>query len=152
MRKGNLNVVLFCFKKGVNEIKTRCNRCRKLIEYGNSHCPECASFLLKKRKEGIENKYVESTTKSARWKRVREEVIRRDKGNCVACLLKGRITYRKLQVHHIVKRVDNVDLIYEKSNLVTLCRECHEEFELMSPSEQLRILGDFNKEETHYLL
>lgn len=127
-------------------MKTRCSRCRTLIDYGNTYCDKCYSAIIKAKKDGLKNKRVEATTKSSRWKAVRRRILLRDKC-CVLCLKRDNyVNMKNLQVHHIVKRVDNEDLIYEPSNLVTLCRNCHEEVELLSPEKQKELLGDYNKE------
>lgn len=127
-------------------MKTRCSRCRTLIDYGNTYCDKCYSAVIKSKKDGLKNKRVEATTKSSRWKEVRRRIVLRDKC-CILCLKRyNYVNMKNLQVHHIVKRVDNEDLIYEPSNLVTLCRQCHEEVELLSPEKQKELLGDYNKE------
>ena len=127
-------------------MKTRCSRCRTLIDYGNTYCERCYSVIIKAKKDGLKNKRVEATTKSARWKEVRRRILLRDKC-CILCLNRDNyINMNKLQVHHIIKRVDNEDLIYEPSNLVTLCRTCHEEVELLPPNKQKELLGEYNKE------
>ena len=84
-------------------MKTRCAKCRKLIDYRNSYCDKCYSTILRDRKNSVKNKRVESTTKSAQWKAVREKVILRDKC-CLLCLKRrGYFELRALQVHHIIK-------------------------------------------------
>ena len=126
-------------------MKTRCRACRKLIEYGNTFCNECKSKVTKERKTGLKRKDVESAIKNSRWKALRMRIIQRDKC-CLLCYKRGYIEYRTLQVHHLVKRVDDTDLIYEPSNLVTLCRSCHEEMEKLSLMEQKQLLGEYNTE------
>lgn len=133
-------------------MKTRCVKCRKLIEYGNSYCEKCYSTLLKVRKNSTKNKRIESTTKSAQWKAVRRQVLLRDKC-CVLCLKRrGYFELRTLQVHHIIKRVEDESLIYDPSNLVTLCRSCHEEMEKLSVSKQRELLGEYKKEISYSIL
>lgn len=127
-------------------MKTRCRGCRTLIDYGNTYCDKCYSAVIKAKKDGLKNKRVEATTKSARWKAVRQRILLRDKC-CILCFNRDKyVNLHRLQVHHIIKRVDNEDLIYEPSNLVTLCRDCHEEVELLSPDKQRELLGNYNKE------
>lgn len=133
-------------------MKTRCKRCRKLIDYGATYCLSCDSKIRADKKATMQNKDIEATTKSSRWKSLRAEILRRDNGCCLLCFKRGIIEYRTLQVHHIVKRVDNPELIYEPSNLVTVCRQCHEEVELLSIKEQRELFGEFNKEQTYRLL
>ena len=38
---------------------------------------------------------------------------------------KGRINYKNLEVHHIEKLVENIDLGLENDNLITLCAVHH---------------------------
>lgn len=123
-------------------MKTRCKNCRTLIEFGERLCSKCEERLKKQRKQYTTERVKEADkyTKTATWQSLRKEIIMRDKGCCVLCLLRGRIEYRQLQVHHIVKRVDNLSLAYERSNLVTLCRTCHEEVEKLSPEKQRELL------------
>ena len=136
-------------------MKTRCRNCRTLIDYGKTYCSKCKEKVKKQRKQYTTEKVREADkyTKTATWQSLRKEIIMRDKGCCVLCLLRGRIEYRQLQVHHIVKRVDNLSLAYERSNLVTLCRTCHEEVEKLSPNKQRELLKIKKpKEEISFLL
>lgn len=131
-------------------MKTRCNKCRTLIDYGSSLCDKCKSEYIKDKKKGLKDKDAEMHIKSGRWRKVREQILLRDKC-CVLCLKRGSLEYRQLQVHHIVKRTDDVTLAYEPSNLVTLCRPCHEEVEKLSPEQQRKLLGYKPKEIEFYL-
>ena len=131
-------------------MKTRCNRCRKYIDFGNSLCEECKSIYIKKKKNYLKDKDAEKHLKTSRWKKVRQQILLRDKG-CVLCLTRGIFEHRKLQVHHIVKRTDNIDLAYEPSNLVTVCPCCHEELERLEPSRQKELLK-FKPKEIEFFL
>lgn len=131
-------------------MKTRCNKCRTLIDYGNSLCDECKSKYIKDKKQGLKNKDAEKHIKSAMWRKVRQQILLRDKC-CVLCFKKGVFEHRQLQVHHIVKRTDDISLAYEPSNLVTLCRVCHEEVEKLTPNEQRQLLQYKPKELEFYL-
>lgn len=136
-------------------MKTRCRNCRTLIDYGNTYCSKCEEKIKKQRKRYTTERVKEADkyTKSATWKSLRSEIIRRDKGCCVLCLLRGKIEYRQLQVHHIVKRVDDISLAYERSNLVTLCRTCHEEVEKLTPQKQRELLKiEESEKEISFLL
>ena len=73
-------------------------------------------------KEAEEAKFL----KSARWKKKRLKVIKRDGGSCQRCLTKHNIIESdNLQVHHIKSRKNFPDLRWEETNLVTLCRLCN---------------------------
>lgn len=134
-------------------MKTRCNRCRKLTDYGNTYCKECQVIISSKRnRERTKNLAIEATTKNSIWKSLRKQILRRDNNCCVLCFKRGYITYKTLQVHHIVKRVDDESLIYEPTNLVTLCRNCHEEVEKMSVKQQKKLFGKLGGLITYDLL
>lgn len=70
-----------------------------------------------------------------RWINVRREVLGMDKGECQACKKKKR--YKKANTVHHNKHLKDfpelaLDIWFEwrgekKRNLVSLCRECHEE-------------------------
>ena len=123
-------------------MKTRCHGCRKLIDYGKTYCDDCLKKIVKNRKSGLKRKDVEATTKSAAWKKVRRKILMRDKC-CILCLLNKHIEYKNLQVHHIVKRVDDMSLVYDPKNLITLCRTCHEKCEKMSVKKQQELFKNY---------
>lgn len=137
---------------------TRCRICRAKIEFGTSLCDKCKSKVNKENKLRLKNKDAEKHTKTSKWQSVRRKVILRDKGLCQLCLKRGRIENRRLEVHHIKSRNDLVNtpeehLIYEPSNLVSVCRPCHEELEKLSVTRQKEILGwDKKKEELEFYL
>ena len=130
-------------------IKARCKKCRKKIEFGNSYCEECFN-KIKAIKNSHKNKKIHSSSKisSRKWIKIREQAIIRDRGICVLCFLKyKRIFSKGLEVHHIVKRTEDPSLMYNLDNLVTVCRECHEELEKLTPKEQKILLNKKDKEE-----
>lgn len=61
---------------------------------------------------------------SARWKRKRAAVMRRDKYLCQDCLRYGRKT-RATLVHHIEAYADAPEKSLDEKNLVSLCEACH---------------------------
>ena len=105
----------------------------------------------KERREAIT--LADKLTNTSRWRSLKADIKRRDNGVCRLCFNRSYIEYRSLQVHHIYKRSTHPKLAYEPSNLVTLCRQCHEEVEEMPVSKQCELLKmDMPKEEIHYLL
>lgn len=77
---------------------------------------------------------------SARWKRKRDEILRRDHYECQACRKRieaaakegttlhgydARI-HRAVCVHHIKELKDFPDLALDDDNLVSLCHRCHD--------------------------
>ena len=125
------------------KIKARCRKCRTKIEFGNSHCEEC-NKIIQAQRNAHKNKKISSDSKinSSKWRKTREQAIIRDNGVCILCLKKyNRIHSKGLEVHHIVKRIDDPSLMYNLDNLVTVCRECHEELEKLTPERQKKLLN-----------
>lgn len=72
------------------------------------------------------NKEVLKPLSSGRWKKLRSLIIKRDQGVCQRCLIKyGIINSNNLQVHHIKPRIEYPELMFEESNLITLCKTCN---------------------------
>lgn len=72
------------------------------------------------------NKEILSPLNTSRWKKLRLVIIKRDKGHCQRCSIKyGVINGANLQVHHIKPRIDYPELIWEESNLITVCKTCN---------------------------
>lgn len=125
------------------QIKTRCRKCKTKIDFGKYYCEECEA-IVKSERNAHKNKKINSSSKisSRKWNKTRQQVIVRDNGICVLCFLKhNRIFSKALEVHHIVKRIDDPSLMYDLDNLVTVCRECHEELEKLPVKKQKELLG-----------
>ncbi len=105
-----------------------CVYCHKVVDEGHI-CPNKPTY--KKHNEKI-NKF----RNSPEWKRMREEIQKRDNYMCAYCFSKHRLTYIDLSVHHITFLVENWDLRLNKDNLITLCRQCHENAEKGKISKQ----------------
>lgn len=58
--------------------------------------------------------------RSARWRALRLEVLRRDDFKCTQCGTRGR-----LEVDHVIPIRKRPDLAYDMSNLQSLCASCH---------------------------
>lgn len=72
---------------------------------------------------------------SPKWKRMRQQVLKMDKGECQLCRRRGRYT-KATTVHHVnyVKKHPELalELYYtwrgtQRRNLLSLCHDCHEE-------------------------
>jgi len=61
---------------------------------------------------------------SAKWKRKREAILKRDAYRCVECKKYGRITQAVL-VHHIKPFEEYPELALDSNNLESLCSACH---------------------------
>lgn len=102
--------------------KKTCTRCGKVIGY-NERC-NCSHYYPKSQiKEKSE------TTKKLqykKWRDKREQILKRDKRLCQRCKIKyGILNFDNLQVHHIKSREHYPELMYEDSNLITVCQTCN---------------------------
>lgn len=100
--------------------------CGDLVDI-NEIC-KCKSYRRKETQKAWQEKNAESlkAIQSPKWRRLRLSIINRDGGYCQRCLLKyGIITSSHLTVHHIKPRIKYPELIFEESNLITLCRTCN---------------------------
>ncbi len=61
---------------------------------------------------------------SGKWKAKQKKILRRDGYQCQICKRYGRLTEAEL-VHHIIEYEDDPSLGLVDSNLVSLCRKCH---------------------------
>lgn len=108
--------------------KKICDKCGKLIDW-NSTC-SCKKDNTNqneyKKQYYKKNKEVIKPITNARWRKLRSLIIKRDGGCCQRCLIKyGMINSENLQVHHIKPRTNYPELVYEESNLITLCKLCN---------------------------
>lgn len=83
----------------------------------------CSKRIKKKRKK--EPTYISRFRNSKAWQRKRLEVKKRDKMLCQYCLLKGKLTFDNLEIHHIEPISINWDRRLDEYNLITLCTNCH---------------------------
>lgn len=67
---------------------------------------------------------LEQFYKSAAWQRKRKMILKRDGYLCTNCKKYGRLRPRT-EVHHIKHADEFPDLWLENSNLVSLCKRCH---------------------------
>lgn len=58
-----------------------------------------------------------------------KEIKRRANYLCEVCKLEGKYVYERLETHHIIKLIDDLTLALEDTNLICLCRNCHEKAE-----------------------
>lgn len=103
--------------------KKVCQRCGKIVDHNKAcGCFERKAYIKQYEEKNQQN----SELRSARWARKRKYIINRDEGICQRCYIKyGIINNEELQVHHIIARSTNADLMYEDSNLITLCGTCN---------------------------
>lgn len=127
-------------------LTSRCKKCKKKIPYGEKYCEDCAKEIGKKNRDHIKKYKIEleesdKILKTSEWKRTRNLILDRDK-MCILCAKRGHITTEKLQVHHIRKRVDAPELAYDPTNLICLCKSCHEEVEEMASEDQKELFKE----------
>lgn len=65
----------------------------------------------------------ENPYNSAKWKRVRHAIMKRDKGLCQECMRNGRVRVGT-DCDHIIPLARGGDM-YRYSNLEMLCKQCH---------------------------
>jgi 5-methylcytosine-specific restriction endonuclease McrA len=106
--------------------KKICSHCGKMIDFNEvcsckrSNNNEYKKLYRQKNKESLK------PLSTKRWKKIRSLIIKRDKGCCQRCLIKyGIINTKDLQVHHIKPRIDYPELMFDESNLITLCKTCN---------------------------
>lgn len=104
-----------------------CSRCGKIHPIGQCPLPR-------------PRRYTDAPTdqskfrSSYKWTQKSEKIRKRDHYLCQACLhnldgLGVRYTTTDLEVHHIEPLADDYDRRLDDSNLITLCREHHEQAE-----------------------
>ncbi len=97
-------------------IKRYCTVCGKIH---TGHCkPICSTTPRNSQADKFRNTQL--------WKRTASEIRERDMQCCRVCLMRGLFVNRGLSVHHIVPIAEDYNLRLEPSNLITLCRFCHE--------------------------
>ena len=65
---------------------------------------------------------------SGAWRRMREQILKRDNNECQWCKAEGRVTTAKtatLEIDHIKELEYHPELALEPNNLRTLCHDCH---------------------------
>lgn len=106
--------------------RSRICPCGRVLAY-NEKCT-CKKNKDIKQKLFVDNleESKDEEIRSRRWQAKRRYIINRDGGICQRCLIKYKIANATdLQVHHIKPRVSHKHLIYEDSNLITLCKTCN---------------------------
>lgn len=62
--------------------------------------------------------------RTQKWKNKRERILRRDGYLCRECKRYGKLV-PATEVHHVKHADEYPELIWEDSNLVSLCKACH---------------------------
>jgi 5-methylcytosine-specific restriction endonuclease McrA len=97
--------------------------CSEIID-SNGYCSNHVNSVPKReyKVKPFENarRYNQDLYKTSRWKELRSLVISEQK-RCQYC---GSII--NLEVHHIIRPKGNEQLFYDKSNLLVVCKRCHQ--------------------------
>lgn len=104
-----------------------CSRCNKKISF-NEDC----SCKIPQDRNKYQRDYYEENKESLkilstkRWRDLRKVIINRDGGYCQRCFIKYNIIESdNLQVHHVKPRIKYPELMFEETNLITLCKTCN---------------------------
>lgn len=65
------------------------------------------------------------------WRRVRAQVLARDRNACAVGHLLGGECGGALHVHHYKTRAERPDLALDMDNLITVCARCHPRLEAL---------------------
>lgn len=100
-----------------------CRGCRVGIHYGSGYCEKCQGAASTKRW----SQYHKGRTATQRgygsqWKKLREQVLDRDKNLCQPCLRNNIVTSAKHVDHIVAKAHGGTDV---DSNLQAICVKCH---------------------------
>ncbi|WP_176519040.1 HNH endonuclease [Priestia megaterium] len=101
--------------------------CGKLVEVDKTcSCKETTNRNEYQKQYYKKNKDTLKPLSSTRWRKLRSLIIKRDGSCCQRCLVKYKmINSAQLQVHHIKPRIEHPELMFEESNLLTLCKTCN---------------------------
>lgn len=108
-------------------IYKRCPNCHKL--YQEKSCPTCSKkFALANAKKRQKENEARKLYGSALWSKCRKTIRLKYMDYDIWLLGIGQIySCEKPYIHHIVERDENPDLIFDEDNLITVCKESHEE-------------------------
>lgn len=95
-----------------------CARCGKMHPHGY----QCSVGATKRVYASTEERKQRSTYA---WTLKSQEIRDRAHYLCEVCLAEGRINYKDIEVHHIVKIKDDRAGLLDNDNLICLCQEHH---------------------------
>ena len=124
--------MLILFTKKVEVLLKSCAYCGRIHDKKYTCIEKDMAIKKRQRKDSTmeENKFRWSRV----WKRKAEEIKQRDKYLCQVCMRELYNTTTKynthnLEVHHAVGLREDFSARLDNNNLITLCREHHEEAE-----------------------
>lgn len=107
--------------------KKRTCHCGKIINHNEvCSCKKNNNRNSYQREYYQRNKDTLKPLSSSRWRKLRRLIINRDNGLCQRCLIKYDLfNSDELQVHHIKPRIEFPELMFDESNLITVCKTCN---------------------------
>lgn len=73
----------------------------------------------------MKEKDITAIYQTTKWRRKREQILKRDKYQCTICKRYGKMRQAAV-VHHIKPLQEYPELAWDDDNLTSLCRKCHE--------------------------
>jgi 5-methylcytosine-specific restriction endonuclease McrA len=127
------------------KLKT-CGSCSKIIDFNS----DCSCRKKRNNYNNDKNKESKKPIQSQEYKDFRKRIIERDNFHCQRCMIKyGILETEYLQVHHIKSRVHYPELVYDESNVITVCRVCNNQ---LGTKDKLDFEWSVPKEEIEYNL
>lgn len=103
--------------------KTTCS-CGRIIPEG-SKC-SCKQKAKRDYMREYQRNDKDNPLKTTKWTKLRKQILIRDKYLCQRCLYKySTLNSSELQAHHIRSRKNYPELVFEESNIMTLCKTCN---------------------------
>ena len=115
-------------------MKTTCLYCGRIHRYGE----QCPNKPAKSKRDSRANRFRQTRA----WRNKAREIKERDQYLCQYCRqVLGLLNTKNLEVHHIESISSNYLKRLDDDNLLTLCRQCHEDAEQQRiEAEALRAL------------
>lgn len=112
-----------------------CRFCGQKYDFDSEVEHECEQMIAYKKQQEKKHRdnlgEARKVINNSRWRAFRKRIILRDGGYCQRCYIKfHRYVFDDLEVHHIIPRVENPEMAFEESNVITLCRACNLEMGL----------------------
>ena len=105
-----------------------CRRCKEKIPF-KTKCKNCEPLIRKEKNKEYRIKYDDTEIRrlrhSVKWKKLRQRVIDEQKGLCLLCAVEQQ--YNPIDdVHHITTAKENINLFFDRDNLIGLCKYHHQ--------------------------
>jgi len=97
--------------------------CPNLVKPGERYCKDHKRVKHREYDKEKRDNFAKSIYTSQRWRKLRENIMKKYGGLCQECLKRGRIVKADV-VDHIVEIKDG-GCIWCEDNLIPLCHSCH---------------------------